>query len=71
MMDSTDQLLGDIEAFLARHRMAPSTFGARAVNDGKLIERLRAGGTVSLKKADEIRKFIATHPEPEPVEVRP
>lgn len=56
---TTDQLLAEIEAFLAKQeRMAPSTFGRKAVNDGKLVRRLKAGQSVTLTSAEKIRAFI-------------
>ncbi len=36
-----DQLLAQISEFCRNADMAESTFGRRAVNDGKLVHRLR------------------------------
>jgi hypothetical protein len=52
-------LLREIERFLDLHAMAPSTFGRKSVNDGKLVARLREGGGVTLQTAADIRRFIA------------
>lgn len=56
-------LLSEIEAFLSRSGesalMAESTFGRKAVNDGKLVRRLRDGNTITFEKARQIRLFIA------------
>ena len=41
-------LIAEIESFLARHDMAESTFGLRAVNNGKLMSRLRKNGSVTI-----------------------
>lgn len=62
-------LLREIEAFLESRRMAESTFGAKAVNDGKLVARLRAGGHVTLETAARVRRYIeaATAAEAEAV----
>lgn len=55
-------LLSEIDAFLARHpEIAPSTFGRKAVNDGKLIDRLRAGGDLTTRRAAKVRDFIRSH----------
>ncbi|KAB1068874.1 hypothetical protein [Methylobacterium planeticum] len=59
-MSETSQLLHEIEAFIGTTDMAASTFGRKAVNDGKLVTRLRAGSTVTLEKASRIRAFIRT-----------
>ncbi|KPH79349.1 hypothetical protein [Bosea vaviloviae] len=64
-MSETQKLLIEIEAFLAQTGMAESTFGRKAVNDGKLTARLRGEGSirgkgsVTLEKAVQIRRFIA------------
>lgn len=59
---SDHPLLSEIDAFLARHpEIAPSTFGRKAVNDGKLIDRLRSGGDITTRRADRVRQFIRTH----------
>ena len=61
-MVETHKLVGEIDAFLTRSGMAATTFGRKAVNDGKLVARLQAGGSVTLEKASQIRRFIATAP---------
>ena len=38
-----DEILSQITAFCRKADMAESTFGRRAVNDGKLVHRLREG----------------------------
>ncbi len=51
-------LLNDIEAYCRRTKLAESTFGRQAVNDGKLCARLRSGKNVTLETAEKIRDFI-------------
>jgi hypothetical protein len=58
-MDETQQLIREIEAFLRSTGMAESTFGRKAVNNGKLMARLRAGSSVTLDTASQIRRFMA------------
>src|SRR5262245_6836980 len=41
--------------------MAESTFGRRAVNDGKLVSRLRIGGRVTMETVDRVRTFMTDH----------
>jgi hypothetical protein len=65
-MSETHQLLREIEAFIGDADMAPSTFGRKAVNDGKLVGRLRAGSTVTLENASRIRRFIKANTKPVP-----
>jgi len=57
-MSETQKLIAEIDRFLAEVPMAETTFGRLAVNDGKLLARLRSSGTVTLDKADQIRRFM-------------
>src|SRR5204862_5164356 len=41
--------------------MAESTFGRRAVNDGKLVGRLRIGGRVTMETVERVRTFMSEH----------
>jgi hypothetical protein len=53
-----DTLLGEISGYCRRVGMAESTFGRLAVNDGKLVSRLRFGGRVTTDTVDRVRRFI-------------
>ncbi len=55
----SESLLHDIADYCRRARMAESTFGRLAVNDGKLVSRLRIGGRVTTDTVDRVRAFIA------------
>lgn len=57
------QLLETIEAFLARHKMAPTRFGRAVVGEAGFIERLRGGRSVTLKTANRIVDFMKIHDE--------
>ena len=59
-MTETQSLLREIEAFCAGADMSPSYFGKRAVNDGKLVKRLRDGRQITMAKAEAVRRFIAS-----------
>ena len=54
-------LLGSISDFCRRTGMAESTFGRRAVNDGKFVARLRDGARVTPETLDRVNQFIAKH----------
>jgi hypothetical protein len=58
----SEALLRDIADYCRRAGMAESTFGRRAVNDGKLVGRLRLGGRVRTETVDRVRSFIAHAP---------
>ena len=60
----SETLLRDIAEYCRGARMAESTFGRLAVNDGKLVNRLRLGGRVTTDTVDRVRAFIAREPQP-------
>jgi SAM-dependent methyltransferase len=60
----SETLLRDIAEYCRRARMAESTFGRLAVNDGKLVSRLRLGGRVTTDTVERVRSFIAREPQP-------
>ncbi len=51
-------LLKEISDFCRATGLAESTFGRRAVNDGKLAARLRNGGRITTDTLDRIRAFM-------------
>ncbi len=56
-----EALLREISNYCRRAGMAESTFGRLAVNDGKLVSRLRFGGRVAGRTAERVRAFMAEH----------
>jgi SAM-dependent methyltransferase len=60
----SETLLREIADYCQRTRMAESTFGRLAVNDGKLLSRLRLGGRITATTVDRVRAFIARDPAP-------
>jgi hypothetical protein len=59
---NAEELLREISDYCRATRIAESTFGRRAVNDGKLVSRLRFGGRITIETANRIKSFIAEHP---------
>ena len=53
-----DEVLNEIAGFCRGQKMAESTFGRLAVNDGKLVTRLRDGGSVTLHTLNRLRQFM-------------
>src|ERR1700733_16135747 len=53
------QILAQISEFCRQADMAESTFGRHAVNDGKLVTRLREGKRITIDTLDRIQAFIA------------
>src|SRR5438093_4327990 len=54
-------LLGSISDFCRRTGMAESTFGRRAVNDGKFVARLRDGARVTPETLTRVNDFMVKH----------
>ena len=54
-----EQILQEITDFCRQRGLAESTFGRRAVNDGKLANRLRNGGRITTETLDRIRSFMS------------
>jgi hypothetical protein len=54
-------LLGSISEFCRRTGMAESTFGRRAVNDGKFVGRLRDGARITPETLNRVNQFMARH----------
>ena len=61
-----EQILQEISEFCRARGLAESTFGRRAVNDGKLANRLRNGGRITTDTLDRIREFMARNAEAAP-----
>lgn len=61
-----ETLLTDIEAFIARHGMAESTFGREALGDWRLIAELRGEGRARPRRLwpeteAKVRAFMASY----------
>jgi len=60
-VEEGDTLLDSISEFCRQSGIAESTFGRRAVNDGKFVSRLRGGARVTQETFDRIQDFMARH----------
>ena len=65
-----DQILQEISEFCRQRGLAESTFGRRAVNDGKLANRLRNGGRITTDTLERIRSFMARNVDAAPARRR-
>ncbi len=61
MSSIREELLAEIEAFLAKQKMAPAKFGQKAVGDMGFVLRLRAGRDIRIGTADRARKFMRSY----------
>lgn len=51
-------LLREVESFVARRGVSESYLGLLAVNDGKFVQRLRAGKNMTLATIDKVRTYM-------------
>lgn len=56
-----DKFLTDIERFLRKHDMRPTTLGLSAINDAKLVSNLRLGKDVTTRTMDRVRAFMSSY----------
>ena len=66
----SEALLQEISGYCRRVGMAESTFGRLAVNDGKLVSRLRFGGRVRGKTVERVRSFMTRQADTDPANRR-
>lgn len=56
-----DELLEEIEAFLAKHDMAPAKLGSLALNDPAFVLRLKGDRDIRIGTADRIREYMRNY----------
>ena len=54
----------EIETFAAQAGIAPATVTSRAVQNSRLYQRMKDGGSCTMHTAARIREYMATHPAP-------
>lgn len=69
-MTDAETLLAQIDEACRRMRIAQTTFGRQAVNDGKLVSRLQQGGRVTLETVNRVHRFIADKGGPSATNLR-
>ncbi len=65
-----ETLLAQIEQACRQLKMAQTTFGRLAVNDGKLVSRLQQGARVTLHTVDRVHRFIEAQGGPRTTALR-
>lgn len=58
-MSPKDDLLTEVQAFMAEHGFAPSTFGIKALNDPGFVRGLQNGRRLWPETAAKVRAFMA------------
>ena len=66
-----DALLTEISDYCRHNGLAETTFGRLAVNDGKLVNRLRTGGRVTGETLTRLRAFMSTTHAPQRLRPEP
>lgn len=61
-MTNIAPILEQIDRYLEKTGMRPTTFGLKAINDPHLVGRLRAGGDVTTRTAERLRDFMKSAP---------
>ncbi len=69
-MTDAETLLAQIDDACRRLKIAQTTFGRLAVNDGKLVSRLQQGGRVTLQTVNRVHNFIAQQGGPSATRLR-
>ena len=57
-MDTYATLIRLIDAFIALHGMTDTAFGLAAVNDGKIVPRIRSGKNITLRTVQRLVAFM-------------
>src|SRR6059058_5433344 len=70
VMEARGTLLDSISEFCRRAGMAESTFGRRAVNDGKFVARLRDGARITPETLERVSVFLTSQGVEAPVAPR-
>lgn len=60
-MNTRDLLLEEVEHFKRRTGLSDAAIGLGAMNDHKLLKRLRAGGSITIDSLDKVYRFIRKH----------
>ncbi|WP_375553365.1 hypothetical protein [Roseovarius mucosus] len=55
-------IIKEIETYCAQAGIKPSTFGFRAVADGKFFERIKRGGRCWPETEEKVRAYMAENP---------
>jgi SAM-dependent methyltransferase len=61
-MHSSHLVIDEILQYCRAHGISEATFGRLAVNDGKLVSRLRDGKSITLSTLERVRAFIEQGP---------
>lgn len=62
MVTTEQEVLDTIEGYVRARGIAETTFGRLAVNDGKLVGRLRRGEGITLATVRRIQQYIEDNP---------
>ncbi|UXU74327.1 MULTISPECIES: hypothetical protein [unclassified Paracoccus (in: a-proteobacteria)] len=58
---TADHLVSIAQRYADHRGYRLTTVGAYAVNDGKFFDRLLAGGSCTMRTADKVLRYLASH----------
>ena len=61
---SREDILAEIDRYLAQTGMAPATLGKQAVNDTAFVFKLRRGRSVGMDRLRRVFEYMTNHPPP-------
>ena len=61
-MEDNRDIIERIEAYCRRYGIAESTFGRLSINDGKLVGRLRKGGSITMRTFRAVETYLSKEP---------
>lgn len=59
----TNSLISEIEAFASSKGIAPATVTSRAVKNSRLYDRMKSGGSCTIRVAEKLRAYMAAASE--------
>ncbi|MFQ5535612.1 MAG: hypothetical protein ACE5EM_12415 [Sphingomonadales bacterium] len=62
-----DDLISEIREYCRQAGLAETTFGRRAMNDGKFVGRLAGGAGITMASIERIRAYIRDNPPQSPI----
>lgn len=65
-MSIRHELLQEIEAFLAKHKLSATALGTAALKDSAFMIRLRAGRNIGIESVDRLRTYMRNYPKQPP-----
>ena len=63
-MDLNQDLIGEIDAFMARTGLRPTAIGRRVFGNPHVVRRIQSGENVTVRTITKLRAFMASYQAP-------